>query len=256
MTPPSSAPSAPDATVRHQRATVLRELEDWLELPMLVLGLVWLALLIADLLMLLPASVEPVLTGIWGVFVADYLLRLWLAEHRWHYVRHNWLTLLALAVPALRVLRFARLAPLLRATRAVRTVRAARVVTSFSRARRSLHALLGRRHGVGYVVVLTFVVVITGAAAMLAFEQEGPNGFDGYAHALWWTAMLVTTMGSEQWPVTVEGRALCLALAIYGFAVFGYITATIASWFVGRDRAAASDPDRDGRSAGSPGPAT
>ena len=48
--------------------------------------------------------------------------------------------------------------------------------------------------------------------------------------------MLVTTMGSEYWPQTADGRVLCLALAIYGFAVFGYVTAALASFFVGQER--------------------
>ena len=221
---------------------MLRALEDWLELPMLVLGLVWLVLLVVELLAGLPAGFEPLLTAIWAIFVADYLLRLWIAEDRWRYVRQSWFTLLALAIPALRVLRAARVATVLRAGRAVRGVRAARVVTSFSRARRSVHGLLGRRHGLGYVLVLTLLVVVTGAAAMLAFEAGGPTPFEGFLHALWWTAMLVTSLGSEQWPSTAEGRLLCLAIAIYGFAVFGYITATIASWFVGQERAASRGP--------------
>ncbi len=31
------------------------------------------------------------------------------------------------------------------------------------------------------------------------------------------------------------GRLLCLLLALYGFAMFGYVTATLATFFVGRD---------------------
>ncbi|MFN7146641.1 MAG: ion channel, partial [Myxococcota bacterium] len=57
-----------------------------------------------------------------------------------------------------------------------------------------------------------------------------------YATALWWTAMLLTTMGSETWPRTAEGRVLCLLLAVYGFAMFGYVTAALASLFVRADR--------------------
>jgi voltage-gated potassium channel len=49
--------------------------------------------------------------------------------------------------------------------------------------------------------------------------------------------MLLTTMGSEFWPKSVEGRILCFLLALYGFAVFGYITASFASFFVERDAA-------------------
>ncbi len=49
--------------------------------------------------------------------------------------------------------------------------------------------------------------------------------------------MLLTSLGSEYWPRTLEGRLLCFLLALYGFAVFGYITASFASFFVGRDAA-------------------
>jgi voltage-gated potassium channel len=47
--------------------------------------------------------------------------------------------------------------------------------------------------------------------------------------------MTLTTMGSDYFPKTSEGRLLCFFLALYGFAVFGYVTATIASFFVARD---------------------
>lgn len=47
--------------------------------------------------------------------------------------------------------------------------------------------------------------------------------------------MVVTTMGSEYWPKTAEGRTLCLFLAIHAFAVFSYVTGTIATYFIGRD---------------------
>jgi hypothetical protein len=45
--------------------------------------------------------------------------------------------------------------------------------------------------------------------------------------------------GSEYWPKTGDGRVLCLALAMYGFAIFGYVTAALATYFIGRDRAEA-----------------
>ena len=47
--------------------------------------------------------------------------------------------------------------------------------------------------------------------------------------------MTLTTMGADFFPLTPEGRLLGLLLAIYGFAVFGYVTASIASFFVARD---------------------
>jgi voltage-gated potassium channel len=54
--------------------------------------------------------------------------------------------------------------------------------------------------------------------------------------------MIITSLGSAYWPQSPEGRVLCLLVAIYGFCVFGYLTATLASYFLGHEsRAAASD---------------
>ena len=99
-------------------------------------------------------------------------------------------------------------------------------------------ALGFKRRGVGYLVVLTALVAIKGAAGMYRFELEAPGnpGFPDYGTALWWTAMLLTTMGSDYWPRTPEGRLLCLLLSVYAFAVFGYVTAAIAAYFVDQDK--------------------
>jgi voltage-gated potassium channel len=99
---------------------------------------------------------------------------------------------------------------------------------------RALAANLQRR-GFGYVIGLTLLVLFAGAAGMYAFENQSPNGLTNYGEALWWTAMVLTTMGSQYWPQTFEGRILCFFLALYAFAVFGYLTATLATFFVGRD---------------------
>jgi len=41
---------------------------------------------------------------------------------------------------------------------------------------------------------------------------------------------------ARRFPKTPEGRRLlCLLLATYGFAIFGYVTATVGSYFVARD---------------------
>ena len=54
--------------------------------------------------------------------------------------------------------------------------------------------------------------------------------------------MLVSTMGSSFWPITTEGRILAFLLSVYGLAVFGYLTATFASFFIGRDAEDAGAP--------------
>ena len=71
---------------------------------------------------------------------------------------------------------------------------------------------------------------------MYTFESRAEGGgLANYGEALWWTAMIMTTLGSEYWPQTAEGRLLCYFLALYAFAVFGYVTATVAAFFIGRD---------------------
>ena len=98
---------------------------------------------------------------------------------------------------------------------------------------------MGRR-GFGYVALLTVIVAVVGAAGMFAFEGQaasasGARGLHSYGDALWWTAMALTTMGSDYFPLTPEGRILGFLLALYAFAVFGYVTATLATFFVGTD---------------------
>lgn len=220
--------------INEERRTLVARLEDWLETPMLVLGFVWLALLIYEFIWNLSPVLELVGTIIWIIFILDFALKFLLAPDKTDYLKANWLTALALLVPALRVFRIFRVFRILRAARAARGLRLFRVLTSLNRGMKSLSASFGRR-GFGYVVALSVVVVFAGAAGMLAFENETPNGIKTYGDALWWTAMMITTIGSEYFPQTIEGRVLCFILALYGFAVFGYVTATLATYFVGRD---------------------
>ncbi len=221
-------------TLNQERREVLQRLEDWLETPMVVLGFVWLTLLVVELIWGLSLLLEVAGTVIWVIFIVDFCVKFMLAPHKLAYLKSNWLTVIALLVPALRVFRVVRAVRLLRVTRAARGMRTVRVVTSLNRGMKALSASLGRR-GFGYVIGLTGLVTFAGAAGMFAFENQIPNGFKSYGEALWWTAMLLTSLGSEYWPHTGEGRVLCFLLSLYGFAVFGYVTATLATFFVGRD---------------------
>jgi voltage-gated potassium channel len=81
---------------------------------------------------------------------------------------------------------------------------------------------------------LTLLVTLLGAAGMFTFERHEEGGLNTFGEALWFTGMLVTTSGSDYWPRTLEGRILCFLIALYAFAVFGYVTATLASLLVGQ----------------------
>ena len=223
-----------------ERWEALRQFVSLLEGPMTVLGFVWLGIVIADL----TGNAGPLLTlianVIWLIFALDFLAGLIVAPRKSTYLRTHWLAALALALPALRVLRFVRLLRVARAARLAGAARGAtllRLVSSFNRGMQALRRSMARR-GFGYVVALTTIVVLAGAAGMLALEgsaTRGGQGLANYGEALWWTAMIMTTMGTEFWPHTAAGRVLCLLLALYAFAMFGYVTATLATFFVGRD---------------------
>ena len=227
---------ADNPQVKAQRWQLLRQLDQMLELPLIVLGFAWLLLLVLELTKGLTPAWERVSNGIWVIFVIDFAIKFLLAPAKGHFLRRHWLSALSLMLPALRVFRIARAIRVLRVGRAMRALRFARVLTGLNRGLRSLRSTM-RRRGFGYVIGFTLVVALVGAAGMYAFENDGGQaaGFDTYASSLWWTLMLLTSIGSEYWPRTTSGRALCLLLSIYGFAVFGYITAVLASYFVGRD---------------------
>ena len=214
-----------------ERHELLSQIERALDTPMLVLGFVWLALLVWELLNELSPMLEAIGLAIWMLFIVEFVIEFVLAPRKLAYMRTNWVTALSLLLPALRVLRMTRVFRLLRAARGLRLIR---LVTSLNRGMRALGASLGRR-GFGYVFALTVVVTIAGAAGMYAFENDVRGGLATYSEALWWTAMIMTTMGSAYWPQTAEGRVLCLLLALYAFGVFGYVTATLATFFIGRD---------------------
>ena len=235
-----NATGSGDGTLARQRARLVRHVAAVLDTPMTVLAFVWLVLLVLDLTRGLSGWLAGLSNVIWGVFVLHFLLEWFIAPRKWAYLRRNWLTVVALALPALRVLRVFRAFRVLRLARATRGTGLVRVVTSVNRGAGALRRAL-RAQGFGYVVALTAVVTFAGAAGMFAFErpdallEEGESGpgLRSYGEAVWWTGMTMTTMGADYFPRTPEGRLLGWLLAVYAFAIFGYITATIATFFIG-----------------------
>ena len=153
-----------------------------------------------------------------------------LAPAKITFFKKNWLTAISLIIPALRVFRIFRFIRLLRGLRGIRLIK---IVASLNRSMRSLAATMSRR-AFGYISLLTLAVTFAGAAGMYGLENPNP-GFENYGMALWWTAMRVVTAGSDFWPATPEGRVLAFLLSLFGYAIFGYITATLATFFIGRD---------------------
>src|SRR5688500_18998796 len=162
------------AAADSERRELLHRLGRWLETPMIVLGFVWLALMVIELVGGARPWIETATIAIWVIFVLDFALRLVLAPDRSDYLKANWLTIPALFLPALRILRVAQVVRVIRVARAVRGARLLSVISSLNRGTRALGRTMQRR-GVGYALALTILVLLGGSAGMYAFEQGGPN---------------------------------------------------------------------------------
>lgn len=240
---PTPAPRPrPQEELKSARLTTLAHLDALLDGPMIVLSFVWLGLLVLDLVQGLSPFFQGVSNVIWGLFVLDFGLSITLAPDKSDYLRRNWLTALSLLLPALRILRAFRGLRALRVLRATRGTNLLRILTTLNRGLRTLQRTL-RRRGLGFVLGATALVALAGAAGMASFEAQQGGAPQGFVQWLYWVGMLLTSLGSDYWPVTGEGRTLTLLLALYGFAVFGYITAALASVFVGVDQTAPPDDD-------------
>jgi voltage-gated potassium channel len=218
----------------------LRDFEAITEWPMLLLAVVWLVLLIMELTVGTGPLLQLIVSIVWVIFIVEFAVRLYLSPSRGRFVRRNWVTLIALGLPALRLLAIFKAFRVLALAGTARGAGIIRIVGSLNRWMMSLGRTMGRR-GFGYVSMLTLFVVFAGGAGMYWFEPD----FASYGDALWWTAMMVTTVASGDWPTSNEGRILGLLLAIYSVAIFGYIAGSLASLFVEQDAASADSPTAD-----------
>lgn len=216
--------------LRRQRWELVRRLYRAVEPAFVALSAVWIGLVVVELgIGELPPLLEVLVYVIWGLFIVEFLIGFTIAPSKRVYLRHRWLTLLSLILPAFRIL---RLAPALRGLRAARLVRPVGLLRVAASLNRGLAALgqSARRRGFGYVMAATGLVIALGSAGM-AFLESTDLG-----ESLAWTAYAMTT-GAPTTPETPEGRVLGWLLSVYGLAVFGYLTAVLASHFVDRDRA-------------------
>jgi voltage-gated potassium channel len=162
------------------------------------------------------------LDGVGGVAV-DFAIRLVLAEERVKYAARHWYDVALIVLPLLRLLRLLALMRMLNRTAAGSL--AGRVTT--------------------YVVGSALLSVALGAIAALDVEQDAPEAnITAFGEALWWATTTITTVGyRDRYPVTATGRFVAVARMVMGIAVFGAVTAAVATWFVASVERDNSDRD-------------
>jgi voltage-gated potassium channel len=231
---------------KKEREQLLTQLDENTDTLFNVLSIIWLFLVGIDYLYGFTKTLEVIFYTIWAFFIIHFLIEISLATDKKKYLKDNFLTLISLFIPTIRILRVFRAFRILRFAKALRSVSLIQVLTSLNRSMRTLRYILGSP-GIGYITTLTIFVEFIGAAAIYHFENPvflRENGYTpnsdlrigSYGDALWFTSMLLVTIGSDYWPKSTEGRVLTFIISLYAFAVFGYITATIASFILGNKK--------------------
>jgi voltage-gated potassium channel len=191
-----------------------------LDLPMSVLGIVFLLVVLAE-----PAAQTAALRqavrvagwAIWVIFIAEFVVRAWVAGDRRRFWRRNWWQVLLLVLPFLR---FVRLLGLFRFAGLGRTV------SSAVRGSRSAGLLLSSR--IAWVAAVT-VVVILASSHLLYLSRIFPT----YGEALHRSA-LAAVSGEPMGTNRVLAQVLEVALAAYSVIVFAALAGSLGAYFLGR----------------------
>lgn len=154
-------------------------------------------------------------TLIYLPFVADYAVRLYLAENRLRWFWRHPLDLAVVALPFLQPLRFLRLVALVRILQ-----------------RAFGDAIQGRV--IAFAAVGAVLLGYVASLAELATERYAPGShITNYGDAVWWAVSTLATVGYGDFvPVTPTGRVIAGLLMIGGISLIGVVTATVAHWIV------------------------
>ena len=227
---------------RTAREELRDKLDHYLDLPLALASVVVVLLVIIQL----TGEVSPpwgrrleVLSwALWSLFFLEFVVKFALAPEKRHYVREHWLDVLVVLVPFLRFLWLSRV---LRATRALPGLR---LLIFGGRGSESTLALLKRRR-LGQLAIVSVMVILLGAAVGFLLEAQAPGSqIQTFGNALWWSATLVTTVGSELYPVTIGGRVLGFLLMLYAIGIFSYFIGAIASVLVESDARRTPETER------------
>jgi voltage-gated potassium channel len=154
---------------------------------------------------------------VWGLFIVDYVVRLYLASNRWHWFVRHLLDFAIVALPLVRPLRLLRLLVLIEVLqKAIGNAFRGRIVV--------------------YTVSGVLLLIYTSSLAVFDKERFLPGAtINSFGKALWWSITTVTTVGyGDVYPVTNTGRVIAVLLMIGGISLVGVVTAALASWIIER----------------------
>lgn len=197
--------------------------------PLSAAAILYLGLYATDVMWLsMPDRIKALSSGLqlvlWGLFVADFLVRIAMSGRPVRYLWSHPLDVLTIILPAARALR------------ALRVFAAIRVLLT-----RGSRMDVGKLWGALAVAVATLAFI--GALVVLEAERFDPSAtIVTFPDALWWSIVTLTTVGyGDEYPVTATGQIAAAMMMIIGIGLLGTVTATVAAWFAGHFQAQEHD---------------
>ncbi|WP_018294406.1 ion transporter [Mariprofundus ferrooxydans] len=154
-------------------------------------------------------------------FAIEYLLRIYAARNRWHYMRSfnglvDLITVLPLllAESAFVVIRLLRLARVIRVAVSIPVVR-----SLFTSLRGSMRLLMG------VLMTIALISVLVGNLIYILEPMTFTNAFEG----AWWSLVTMSTVGYGDFvPHSAVGKTLAAGLIMSGICMFSMVTAVIS----------------------------
>ena len=212
-------PIGQDTGLRRAEAVAAR-----LDKPMGILGVIFLFVVLGQLLVTEPGWTRILAIAgwvLWAVFVAEFVLRAYVAGSSAAFWRRNWWQLVFLLVPFLR---FVRVLQSLRVLRVARVARVGGILSAGVRGSRSAGRLLSSR--IGWLACVTAVVIL--AAGQLLYALESHSDF---TTALYEAAMATVT-GAGITAIDPFAKVVQLVLAIYSVGVFAALAGSLGAYFL------------------------
>lgn len=203
----------------------------------------------------LPQSKAPLFQAIeflaGAVFVAEFLLRLWVApESTPGGLAHPATARVAYLCSLYGVIDLAAILPFfmgmvwpddptsvdwLRVLRLLRVLKLARYVPAIGLFAAVLRA--ERRPLIAALVVM-LVLLLINSAVMYALERQAqPNSFSSIPHTMWWCIVTMATVGyGDMTPLTVAGRVFGGFVMLFGIAMFAVPAGILATGFAAEIR--------------------
>lgn len=226
MTDSANSPGPGGSSLQSGRLRAAEVLARTLDKPMGILGVIFLFVVLGQLI-----ATEPVMVGVlavvgwvfWAVFVAEFLLRAYVAGFGKDFWKSSWWQVIFLLVPFLR---FFRALQALRLVRVARLARYGSILSAGVRGSRSAGRLLTSR--IGWLTAVTAVVILASSQLLYATGEH-----DSYAESLFESAMAAIT-GSGITGTSIFSRVIQVLLAIYSVAVFATLAGTLGAYFLGK----------------------